>query len=248
MSATGNIWSPASGDERLEGTHVHVWRADLPTESARVEDLQGVLSADENARAERYPLVENRRRFVAARAVLRHVLARYADCPPDQLRFAYGEHGKPQLVGDGASSRLEFNMSHSGDVVLYAVASGRAVGVDVEHLRTRDNYMRIAQRFFSIEEYEALAALPAAERPRAFYRCWTRKEAYVKARGDGIAAGLDTFSVSLDERAAILRSDEGAGETARWNMSSLQLGEGYIGALCAEGADGGMAQFTWPHG
>lgn len=243
----GDIWSLASGDERLESGQVHVWRADVPTESARVEDVQGVLSADEHARAERYPLAESRRRFVAARAVLRHLLAHYAGCSPDQLCFAYGAHGKPHLADDGSLSQLEFNMSHSGDVVLYAIARGRAVGVDVEHLRARGNYMRIAERFFSIEEYEALSALPEEDRPRAFYRCWTRKEAYVKARGDGIAAGLDSFSVSLDERAALLRSDEGTGETARWNMSSLQLGEGYIGALCAEGSDGGIAQFTWSY-
>ncbi len=245
MTEMGDIWHTASGDERLDRAQVHVWRADLPTQAACVEHVQDVLSADERARAERYPLAENRRRFVAARALLRHVLSRYADCPPDQLCFAYGEHGKPHLVGP--SNPLEFNMSHSGDVVLYAVARGRAVGVDVEQQRARSNYMRIAERFFSIEEYEALNALPAADQPRAFYRCWTRKEAYVKARGDGIAAGLDTFSVSLDERAAILRSDEGASETARWNMSSLQLGDGYVGALCSEGAECDIAQFAWSY-
>ncbi len=245
MAGKSVVWSNGLGDERIGNEHVHVWRVDLSVADTRVPTLEGVLSLDERARAARVSRGENRRRFVVSRAVLRCLLSQYAEVAPEQLRFGYGPHGKPGLESTGLAQGLGFNVSHSGDVILYAVARGRSIGIDVEYERPRSNFMRIAERFFSIEECEALHAFPERDRPSAFYRCWTRKEAYVKARGDGIAAGLDTFSVSIDEEPCLLRSDEGPAEVARWSMVDIVVEDGYVSALCAEGREVVVSHFVW---
>ena len=239
------VWRTGLGDERIGNGHVHVWYVDLSAADTCVPTPESVLSLDERARAARVIQGENRRRFVVSRAVLRCLLSQYAEVAPEQLRFDYGPHGKPELASTGLAQGLGFNMSHSGDVILYAVARGRSIGIDVEHERPRSNFMRIAERFFSVEECEALHAFPDRDRPSAFYRCWTRKEAYVKARGDGIAAGLDTFSVSMDEEPCLLRSDEGPAEVARWSMADIVVEDGYVSTLCAEGRELIVSHFVW---
>mgnify|MGYP001378143252 CR=1 FL=1 len=239
------VWRNGLGDERIGNGHVHVWYVDLSAADTCVPTPESVLSLDERARAARLVQGENRRRFVVSRAVLRCLLSQYAEVAPEQLRFDYGPHGKPELASTGLAQGLGFNMSHSGDVILYAVARGRSIGIDVEHERPRSNFMRIAERFFSVEEYEALHAFPDRDRPSAFFRCWTRKEAYVKARGDGIAAGLDTFSVSMDEEPCLLRSDEGPAEVARWSMADIVVEDGYVSTLCAEGRELIVSHFVW---
>jgi 4'-phosphopantetheinyl transferase len=161
------------------------------------------------------------------------------------LEFSYGEHGKPALAGRWGAADLHFNMSHSRAVALCAVARGQQVGVDVEHPRDQVNFERIAERFFSLEEFEALMELPAPKRRRAFYNIWTRKEAYVKTRGDGIAAGLGTFSVSSTGPAELLRSDEGREEVERWRLLTLDLDGDYVAALCAEGRDWTLSTYQW---
>ncbi len=245
MEEISAIWRVANGKEAVEIAQVHVWRADLALWAQCADRFESVLSTAERARAGRYLHRDDRQRFIAARAILRQVLSRYVDKQPGQLEFAYGEHGKPALAGDCSSMGIEFNMSHAGEMALYAVASCGPVGVDIEYPRSRTNYMGIAERFFSIEEFEALNDLPTEARPTAFYRCWTRKEAYVKARGDGIAAGLDTFSVSLENRAELLRSDDGLAEIKRWQLMALQPGGEYVAALCAAGKDLELSCFEW---
>ena len=179
MTGKSAVWSNGLGDERIGDGHVHVWRVNLSAADTRVPTPESVLSLDERARAARVVQGENRWRFMVSRAVLRCLLSQYAEVAPEQLRFGYGPHGKPELASTGLAPGLGCNMSHSGDVILYAVARGRSVGIGVEHERPRSNFMRIAERFFSVEECEALHAFPERDRPSAFYRCWTRKEAYV---------------------------------------------------------------------
>lgn len=245
MTGKSAVWSKGLGDEHIGDGHVHVWRVSLSAADTRVPTLESVLSLDERARAARVSQGENRRRFVISRAVLRCLLSQYAEIAPEQLRFDYGPHGKPGLASTGTAQGLDFNMSHSGDMIVYALARGRSIGIDVEYEQPRSNFMRIAERFFSIEECEALHAFPERDRPSAFYRCWTRKEAYVKARGDGIAAGLDTFSVSMDEEPCLLRSDEGPAEVDRWSMANIVVEGGYVSTLCAEGRELIVSHFVW---
>ena len=136
-------------------------------------------------------------------------------------------------------------MSHTHELALYAIARDREVGVDVEWMRPQVAHEQIAARFFSLEEQEALAQVPDEERQTAFYNIWTRKEAYVKARGDGIAAGLGTFAVSLGAEAVLLRSDEGRDEVARWKLMALEPAAGYVAALCGAGVDWQVQGWRW---
>ena len=228
-------WETPSSWPRLRDDEIHVWGVELD-EAVAAPALAACLSADERARASGLPSSAHRRRFVAARATLRQLLGRYLGQAPGALVFAPGAHGKPFLLEGG----LHFNVSHTHGLALYAMASACEVGVDVEWMRPQVAHEQISARFFSREEQEALAQTPAEERRVAFYHIWTRKEAYLKARGDGIAAGLGSFAVSLAAE-AFLRSDEGR----RWKLLAWEPADGYAAALCGAGVDWQMRGWCW---
>lgn len=220
-------WETPARWPRLRDDEIHVWCVGLD-EAADAAALAACLSASERERAGGLPSSAHRRRFVVARATLRRLLGRYLGQEPGAVVFAHGAHGKPFLPQGG----LHFNVSHTQGLALYAIASVREVGVDVEWMRPQVAHERIAARFFALEEREMLAQVPAEERRVAFYHIWTRKEAYLKACGDGLAAGLGTFAVSL-EAEALLRSDEGR----RWKLVAWEPADGYVAALCGAGVD-----------
>ena len=237
-ASTPAAWSPAPARRPdLDGASVHVWRIDLAVGDRVGAARAAVLSSEERARAARFHFERDRRRWTAARGAVRAVLAGYADVPAESLAFSIGPHGKPALDGLPAGAGLEFNVSHAGDLALCAVTRGRAVGVDVEAIRPDFATGEVARRFFAPGEVAALEALPAGERVDAFFACWTRKEAYIKARGTGIALGLDRFEVSLaaDRPAALLATSHEPAASARWRLVALAPGEGYAGALATEG-------------
>ena len=227
----------------LEESEIHVWRAELDAPAWVQERLRRYLSSDELARAAKFLFEPHRRRFVAARGILRDVLARYLGCIPAALQFRYGPHGKPEV--DSAGLDLRFNLSHAGDVALVAVARGREVGIDVERIRPEAATDAIARRFFSPREVEALAALTPAERLEAFFRCWTRKEAYIKARGEGLRIPLSSFDVSIGREPALLAMRGAPEEGARWTLAGLQPGPGYVGALAYEGDAPALTFWEW---
>lgn len=191
-----------------------------------------LLDPDEVSRANRFYFEKDRKHFAVARGFLRSLLGRYLDADPKQLQFNYGEYGKPSLPGAG---RLRFNVSHSHGLALYALTEGRDIGVDVEYVRADFTSDEIARRFFSPFEVESLCGLPAEERVASFFRCWTRKEAYIKATGLGLSQPLDGFDVTLrpGERAALLRTEAGSPEN--WSMANVEVGPGYAGAVAVEG-------------
>ncbi len=230
----------------LERDHVHVWRAWLDHEPGCGDSFRATLSPDERARADRFRFDRDRARFVAGRAALRMILGRYLRREPAALRFGYGPQGKPFLA-DAPGADLRFNLSHSYGLALYAVARGRDVGIDVEKIDPRlEN--GIAEQFFSPREVAALRSLPSAGQTEAFFACWTRKEAYAKARGEGLRLRLDQFEVSLGESAALLRSDEDPGDTRRWRLEALSPGSGYAAAIAVGGDCCSLAcwQWSWP--
>lgn len=222
---------------RLGADDVHVWAARLDVDRERLASLAELLSEDERARAERFAFERLRQRFTAAHGILREILAGYADVAPERLRFETGAEGKPFLTEEAADGGLRFNMSHSAGKALYAVTLGREVGVDVEQVCPDRDHARIAERFFSAREVQALRALSEEEQRTAFFRCWTRKEAYVKAVGKGLAIPLDRFAVSLAprERAAFLDAGDGAGVVSGWSLCNVPVDGGYEGAVCVEG-------------
>lgn len=191
------------------------------------------LSEEEQARAERFIYSRDAYRFAASRALLRIVLAAYARCVPRDLVFGYATNGKPFLPQGG---QLRFNLSHSDDRALIGVTLGREIGVDVEKIRDDLEVEQIARLFFSKAEQSALSTLPVPRRLRAFYDCWTRKEAFIKARGEGLSLPLDRFDVSLlpEEPARLLATRPDAHEAADWEMFALSFDEGYAAAVTTQ--------------
>lgn len=238
-------WLPSPRDVHPGRDEVHVWRASLDRDDAEVERLWAVLTPDEVERARRFHFVRDRRRFVLARGVLREILGGCLGVAPAMIRFEHNEYGKPSLKGD--ASGLRFNVSHSAGAALYACTLGREVGVDVELLRDDFASFEVAERFFSEPEVRNLSSLPAHLRTQGFFNCWTRKEAYIKALGEGLSHPLDSFSVSLTpgEPARLISTDKGQQDAARWSIVELEPFRGYAAALAIQGSDLGIQCWDW---
>jgi 4'-phosphopantetheinyl transferase len=196
-------WLAPPGILVLGNDDVHVWRATLDKTPSQIQSYLHNLAADEHVRAERFYFERDREHFIAARGVLRAILGGYLHRTPESLSFCYSSHGKPALAGESAEDAIRFNVSHSQGVALFAVTRGREVGIDIEHIRFDLEVAEIAERFFSPWEVATLRALPIEAQRQAFFCCWTRKEAYIKARGEGLSLPLDQFEVS-GEPSAIL--------------------------------------------
>lgn len=246
MTEAALSWRFPPDELALPKDEVHVWRASLEQPAGYVEELARLLSAEEQDRAARFLSQKHRERFIVARGVLRRLLGGYLATAPEELRFVYGTHGKPELAEQ--HSGLRFNLSHPHLLALYAVARCREVGVDVEYPRPGTAIERIARRFFAGVEVAALESLPQALRSEGFFNCWTRKEAYLKARGAGITIDLDSFAVSLKpgEEAVLLGCEEDPKEVIRWRLHSLHPGSGYAAALCVEGDGWRLRCWQWP--
>jgi 4'-phosphopantetheinyl transferase len=226
----------------LHEEEVHLWRIDLSPLRIAEERWQKILSADETARAARYRFAVDRQRYAISRGVLRTILGSYLRIDPISIAFSYSAREKPSLSSVHAESGITFNISHSGEVTLLAFTRNRDIGVDVEEIGRKSDLEAIARRFFSAHEQEQLFALPAEERAEAFFRCWTRKEAYIKATGDGLSLPLSQFDVSIapGDQDALVATRPDATEAARWSMREVPAGAGYIGALCVRGRDWGL--------
>ena len=209
-----------------------MWRQRLEQPPELQETFLRTLAEDERTRANRFHFDKHRRHFVAGRGFLRALLARYLGTMPEEVRFAYGPYGKPVLDGEHRESSLRFNASHSGDWAAYAFVQDHEIGVDVEHIKADFEAEGIAERFFSALEVQTLYALADEEKPAAFFRCWTRKEAYIKAIGSGLSHPLDSFDVTFapGEPAALSRAEG-------WTLFDLDVAPEYAAALAVEGSD-----------
>lgn len=205
------------------------------------------LDTGERERAARFHFEHDRNRFIVAHGALRIILSRYLNVTPVRLRFGFNAYGKPSLDDEAGASKIRFNMSHSGGLALYAVAFEREIGVDVEYMRADLAGKEIAERFFSRRETEALNTLAPEVLTEAFFNCWTRKEAYIKARGEGLSHPLHAFSVSLvpGEPAALLSVEGDAQELARWTLVELMPNPDYKAALACEGRDWRLACYEF---
>lgn len=217
---------------------VHVWRIALEISDALLTRWREILADDERLRAERFHFEKDRRHFIAGRGALRMLLARYLNQSAQEVCFAYSNYGKPQLANSTSTIDLRFNLTHSHGLALLALTHGRDIGVDVERLRDMERDGEpLAERFFSPRESAVLRSLPPEMRREAFFHCWTRKEAYIKANGKGLSLPLDQFDVSLrpGEPAMLLATQHDPDEVRRWSMHSLLPAAGYVGALAIEG-------------
>ena len=221
----------------LPEDEVHLWHVDLRIVSEGGQRWEQMLSADERARAARFHFSKDRQYFTATRALLRTVLGSYVDSDPTELVFRYSDKEKPSLSPSPSQAQVEFNVSHSGDLGLLAFARGRVLGVDVEQVRENFDYAAIARRFFSEQEQQQLAALVPSDRYHGFFRCWTRKEAYIKAQGVGLSLPLEQFDVSLKPGNvnALLSTRPDDLEAAQWSLQEVPVTGGYVAALCVRG-------------
>jgi 4'-phosphopantetheinyl transferase len=241
-----HIWHAVSPNFDVSSERLDVWRIPLNQNDSNLEH-SGLLSPDEVDRASRFHFDLHRVRYVNCRGCVRHILGRYLHRAPTEIRFRYEVSGKPELVAEQNEQQLRFNVSHSSELALLAVTCERAVGVDVELVRDQPDCLELAKRYFSQREYQDLLTLSEEARQRAFFACWTRKEAFVKACGAGLSYPLSDFSVSVlpDVPARIEESRPDSHSALNWSLVSLEPGERYVGAVVFEGPTCSVKQWHW---
>lgn len=245
-------WPRVKVPPPLESGAVHVWRFAVDRRADQLADLAILLDDEERRRAERFRWPRLRHRFTAGRGLMRTILGLYVATAPAALRFQYNAYGKPSLADPvttrgGESLDLRFNLSHSENWALLAVAAGREVGADIEHIRADLRFEQLAEHFFSAAEVAALAATAEPERRRAFFACWTRKEAYIKALGRGLSVPLDSFDVSVapDVQSVALAVRDLPLEPDRWLIAACEPAENYFAAICVERPITALWQAEW---
>lgn len=236
-------WSiPAADNLRLGADEIHVWRASLDLAPTALRHFEVTLAPDESSRADRFVFAGDRKSFVAARGILRELLGRYLQRSPSEIDFSYERRGKPVYRARNVESPIDFNLSHSHGRAVYAIARGRQLGVDVEMVRPAVASEGITERFFSQRECAELHSLPPQSQAEAFFNCWTRKEAYIKARGDGLEIPLNSFDVTLAPGAPERFLQ---GVDSRWHLVAFAAYEDYPAALVYDGAPCKIDFLSW---
>jgi 4'-phosphopantetheinyl transferase len=233
-------WSARPAEPRLAAGDVHIWRAFLDRECDAVEFWERTLTPQERERAARFVFARDREHFIAGRGILRTILGLYLHEAAPAIELAYGPEGKPRL--DGPAPSLQFNLSHSHGLAVYGFSHNREIGIDLEAIRPGVTGEEIAEHYFSTRELAELRALPPEKRDEGFFLCWTRKEAYIKARGSGLAIPLGSFDVTLTPG---MPEQLVAPDAARWTLRSFRPAEDYVGAVVAEGGDWGLQLWNW---
>jgi 4'-phosphopantetheinyl transferase len=247
METLNHLWSPAPKDLTLADNEVHVWRTQLELPSSHMQRLRGFLTDDEVERANRFFFEIDRQRFIAARGTLRSILSRYITIYPGDIWFSHNQYGKPCLAPEFSSYLLNFNLSHSASMALYAITRNMEIGVDVERVRSDVAYEEIAKHFFSVNEAAILRTIPTEKKLEAFYTCWTRKEAYIKAHGKGLSLPLDSFDVSFApwEPPMLLMTKDEPQARSLWTVLDLRPALGYMGALAVKGIGCRLRYWEW---
>ncbi|OFW21539.1 MAG: hypothetical protein A3H97_09740 [Acidobacteria bacterium RIFCSPLOWO2_02_FULL_65_29] len=241
MSPSEN-WSEPPRAPELEDGEVHLWRAFLDSEQISLREFEAVLADDERERASRFVFPRDRDRFIRGRGILRAILGQYTQRPAAAVQFVYDPQGKPRLRLGESDPPIRFNLAHSQGLAVYAFSRGREIGTDVEALRSDVPGEGVAEQFFSSRELAEFRCLPPELRVEGFFLCWTRKEAYLKALGTGLTVPTGAFDVSLTPgMPETLQSADGS----RWTLRSFRPGDGYAGAVVAEGRDWGLRLWDW---
>ena len=232
---------------KLSKNNVDIWQIPIDRQDGGIHFYRRMLSPDEAERAVRFLFPKHRQRFIRARAVMRIILSRYIGIAADKIAFAYGAKGKPELSNELGRPHINFNLSHSSDVAILAVAQDLRVGVDIERVNAELAIDDLAQRFFSAGEVRRLQELPLSERVNEFFGCWTRKEAYTKAMGGGLSVSLDSFEVAFGPGvpAALLATEPFRDEANCWSIYDIGVPHGYRGAVSVEGKGHSLRHLVW---
>ncbi|MEG5137480.1 MULTISPECIES: 4'-phosphopantetheinyl transferase family protein [unclassified Microcoleus] len=237
MTAAIDSWNSPPQNLTLDINEIHVWRVSLAQTESGLQTLAQTLSTDEQTKAERFHFPKGRSQFIVSRGALRAILSRYLHINPSHLRFEYNPYGKPSLIIAQSGNTLRFNLSHSRRMALIALTKNRDIGVDIEGINPNFPCLDIAERFFSPLENSVLRSLPEHLQPTAFFTCWTRKEAYIKAVGKGLSIPLNQFDVTLapGEPAALLNIEQNPEEASRWSLIELIPSSDMVGAVAVAG-------------
>lgn len=232
-----SVSSVVISSPKLQSNDVHVWRVPPNQSLEKLQLLRQILSSDEQETADRFHFEKDRNHFIQSRSALRRILSQYLNVAPNKIEFAYGPAGKPSLAGDLSASGLRFSLSRRDGLTLIAVTYGREIGVDLELVQSDFPIFEVAEASFSPAELATLRNLPQHERTAGFYNCWTRKEAFVKAQGEGLSYPLQKFDVSLapGEPARLLHVADN--DVDRWTLQELPIDPNYVAALAVEGTD-----------
>jgi 4'-phosphopantetheinyl transferase len=232
-------WPSEPAELIIKDDEVHVWAEVLDQRFQHLESFYNCLDLRERKRAARYRFQLHRHRFIVAHGLLRKLLGCMIDMPAEKIRFRYGKQGKPFLADENKSDDLQFNISHSGGIVLIGLCRRRRVGVDLEVLRYTRDFMGVAERFFSSRETAAIKDLSLADQTLLFYQIWTQKEAYLKGLGCGLTFPLDSFEAPIlsEIPAPYISGDQNNIMITDWEIRSLNPISGYIGSVASEGRD-----------
>lgn len=232
---------------RLKENEVHTWRLYHDQVNYPINNLKNLLAPDELKRSQKFRFTEHQNRFIISWALLRLILEIYLKTKASLIHFQYNPYGKPFLSNKSKGECIKFNMSHSGNISLYAVTRNREIGIDVEFIKSDIDELEIAKHFFSPHEIGELLQVPSQLRKKAFFDCWTRKEAFIKARGEGLSIPLDSFDVSLapGQPARLMSTRSDKSEISKWFLKELYPGPGYAGALVVEGTPSKIQYWQW---
>ncbi|MEG4022383.1 4'-phosphopantetheinyl transferase superfamily protein [Microcoleus sp. S13C4] len=247
MIAAFDSWNSPPLDLTLNLGEIDVWRVSLAQTESCLQSLQETLSTDERTKADRFRFPKDRSQFIVSRGALRAILSRYLNINSHILRFDYNSYGKPSLIAAQGGNTLRFNLSHSGGMALIAITNNRDIGVDIEGINTNFPCLEIAEKFFSPLEISVLRSLPEHLQPRAFFACWTRKEAYIKAVGKGLSIPLNQFDVTLapGEPAALLNVEDNPEEALRWSLIELIPSSDMVAAVAVAGDCSQLHCWEW---
>ncbi|MEG4326167.1 4'-phosphopantetheinyl transferase superfamily protein [Microcoleus sp. herbarium5] len=247
MIAAFDSWNSPPLDLTLDMGEIHVWRVSLAQTESCLQSLQQTLSADERTKADRFVFPKGRSQFIVSRGALRAILSRYLNINSHILRFEYNPYGKPSLIAAQGGNTLRFNLSHSGNMALIAITKDRDIGVDIEGINPNFPCLEIAEKFFSPLENSVLLSFPEHLQPRAFFNCWVRKEAYIKAVGKGLSIPLNQFDVSLEpgKPAALLNVEDNPEEVSRWSLIELIPSSDMVAAVAVAGDCSKLHCWQW---
>lgn len=232
-----DAWQRPPGTVLLSTEYIDIWRVPLDLPSAQIDKYHAVLSGDELERCDKFKSAKRRREFIIGRGALRTLIGQCLKLDPSALNIVYSEHQKPCLPEAVPGAPATFNLTHSHDLALIALTLERDIGIDIEYLRADVDFRKLARRFFSKQEVQSLESCTDARLTAAFFACWTRKEALLKALGKGIAFGLKEFSVSVDplDREVDLLTHWDQAEASRWSILNMKPGPDYAAAVAASG-------------
>lgn len=238
------MWSQVNSIPVLKKNQVHTWRVSVIPDQRLWALYFSHLSENEKTRASKFRFEKDRLTYVTARGVLRELISAYTHQSPSAIAFFYNEQSKPYIISD---TSLKFNVSHSGEKILMSFSLEHEIGVDVEFNKRSIEIPQVAKSFFSKNETKALLCLPDVQQLSAFYNCWTRKEAFIKAKGGGLSIPLDQFEVSLlpEEKAELRVIKWDQTDVVNWNLQSITVGEDYTGAVIVKNPSALYDYFDW---